>query len=131
MMQSFEGRYLDVLQAIEAAIVEVHRTEPALVDYEVDGGLESLIAAYTAEMQGRPPRGAPSDANRRRVFEAVREACEWRLGRGELPGYDAVPTPNAVDEIVACLKRVRKSVQRWTKRAGRQGYLSFVSRFLS
>lgn len=71
MMQGFEGRYLDVLQAIEAAIVEVYRTEPALVDYEVDGGLDSLIASYTADA-GPPARAAPSDANRRRVFEAGR-----------------------------------------------------------
>ena len=130
MTQSFEERYEDVLQNIEHAIIRIYRADPALVDYEVDGGLESLIASYTAEMQGRPPRAAPSDANRRRVFEAVREACEWRLGRGELPGYAALPTPNTVDEIVACLKRVRKSAQRWTKRAGRQGYLSFVGRYL-
>lgn len=129
-MQSFEDRYMDVLQNIESAIVTIYRADPALVDYEVDGGLESLISSYTAEMQGRPPRGAPADANRRRVFEAVRQVCEWRLGRAELAGFGAVGQLNTVDEIVACLKRVRKSAQRWTKRAGRQGYLSFVSQYV-
>jgi hypothetical protein len=130
MTQSFEERYEDVLQNIEHAIIRIHRADPALVDYEVDGGLESLAAAYTAEMQGRPPRAAPSDANRRRVFEAVRQVCEWRLGRAELPGMGPLPEPNTVEEIVACLKRLRKSVQRWTKRGGRQGYLSFVDQYL-
>ena len=30
----------------------------------------------------------------------------------------------------ACLKRIRKSVQRWNKEGGRQGYLTFVGRFV-
>ncbi|MBD0319169.1 MAG: hypothetical protein ICV87_02480 [Gemmatimonadetes bacterium] len=130
MIQSFEERYEDVLQNIESAIVGIYRSDPALVDYEVDGCLESLIASYTAEIQGRPPRDAPSDPNRRRVFEAVREVCEWRLGRADLQGFGATGPLNTMDEIVACLKRVRKSAQRWTKRAGRQGYLSFVSKYV-
>ncbi|HEX8363185.1 MAG TPA: hypothetical protein VF613_23890 [Longimicrobium sp.] len=130
MIESFEQRYEDVLQNIESAIIRLYRADPALVDYEVDGGLESLTAAYTAEMQGREPRGAPSDPNRRRVFEAVRQVCEWRLGRAALPGAGAVPEPIGTDEIVACLKRLRKSVQRWTKRGGRQGYLSFVGQYV-
>lgn len=125
MTEPFEQRYEDVLQNIEAAIVGVYRTNPALVDYEVDSGLGALIAHYTAQMQGRPPPGAPSDANRLRVFEAVLAACEWRLGRGPRAAQ-----LNTTDEIIACLKRVRKSAQRWTKRGGRQGYLTFVSRFL-
>jgi len=128
-MLDFEARFQDVLQNIESAIVGVYRSDPTLVDYEADGGLESLISHYTAEQQGRPVRTAPSDPNRRRVFEAVREVCEWRLGRAELPGAPR-PEPRTPDEIVACLKRVRKSVQRWTKRGGRQGYLSFVSQYV-
>ena len=126
MAQPFEQQYEDVLQNIEAPIVELYRAGPSLVDYEVDSGLGALIAHYTAELQGRPSPGAPSDANRRRVFEEVLEACEWRLGRGP----DASAKLNTTEEIVACLKRVRKSAQRWTKRGGRQGYLTFVSRFI-
>jgi hypothetical protein len=126
MAEPFEQRYEDVLQNIEATIVGIYRTDPALVDYEVDGGLEALIARYTAELQGRPPRAAPSDANRRRVFEAVLDVCERRLGRGPKLGAGL----NTAEEIIACLKRVRKSAQGWTKRGGRQGYLTFVSRFV-
>lgn len=33
-------------------------------------------------------------------------------------------------EIVACLKRLRKSVQFWTKSGGRQGYLNYIVEFL-
>ena len=35
-----------------------------------------------------------------------------------------------VDEILACLKRLRTSVKRWTKDGGRQGYLTFVDEFI-
>jgi hypothetical protein len=125
----FERQHQDVLQNIEAAIVEVYRANPALLDYDAEGGLEALVAHYTAELQGRPPRGAPSDANRRRVFESVQEVCEWRLGRADLPGVPPM-TPIPMETLVACLKRVRKSVQGWTRRAGRQGYLAFVSQYV-
>ena len=37
----------------------------------------------------------------------------------------------SLDEIVACLKRVRKSINRWTRTGGRQGYLTFVSQFVA
>ena len=62
--------------------------------------------------------------------------CEWRLGREEfrLGGWmrsdGPQPEPVTLDVIVACLKRIRKSVQRWNKEGGRQGYLTFVGRFV-
>jgi len=36
-----------------------------------------------------------------------------------------------LDEIVACLKRVRKSISGWTRRASRQGYLTFIDQFIA
>jgi hypothetical protein len=38
--------------------------------------------------------------------------------------------PKTLDEIVACLKRVRTSVKRWHKSGGRRGYLDFVSQYI-
>jgi hypothetical protein len=38
--------------------------------------------------------------------------------------------PKTIDEIIACLKRIRKSINRWNKVGGRQGYLIFVSDFI-
>lgn len=37
---------------------------------------------------------------------------------------------NSTDEVLACLQRIHKSVQRWTKRKGRQGYLTFVAQYV-
>lgn len=38
--------------------------------------------------------------------------------------------PLALDEIIACLKRIRKSIEHWNRRGGRQGYLNFASQFV-
>jgi hypothetical protein len=38
--------------------------------------------------------------------------------------------PVPFDVIVECLKRIRKSIQRWNREGGRQGYLKFVEQFV-
>ena len=123
-------QYEDVLQNIEAAILSVHRRNPALLDYDVEGALEALVGAYTTELRGRtPPERQLSDL-RGDVYRAVRPICEWRLGR-EAEGMPAVADgAKTVEEIVACLKRIQKSVRRWTREGGRQGYLRFVGQYL-
>ncbi|HYW05875.1 MAG TPA: hypothetical protein VE913_02900, partial [Longimicrobium sp.] len=116
---------------IEAAIVAVYRANPSLVDYEVDGGLGATIVHFGAVRQGKEPPPPPTDENRRLVFEAVREICDWRLGLGDLaPDAEPLLEPKSIDDIAACLKRVRKSVQGWTKRAGRTGYLTFIAKYI-
>ena len=136
MVQTFEEQYADVLQNIEFAIVETYRQLPALLDYHADAALEAAVAVYSAEQQGRTPRPVALDGARLQVYEAVRSVCEWRLGReeevviGKHRKRGQAPEPKQVDEIVSCLKRVRKSVKRWTREGGRQGYLRFVSRYV-
>lgn len=78
---------------------------------------------YSAEQQGRTPRPVTLEGPRLALYEAVRNVCEWRLGRADLAvggtaGDDEPLEPKRVDEIVSCLKRIRKSAQGWTKRAG-------------
>jgi len=38
--------------------------------------------------------------------------------------------PITVNELLDCLKRIKKSVQFWTKEGGRQGYLVYISNFM-
>lgn len=130
MSLNFEERYADVLQNIEFAIVDTdHRLREGL-DYHVDAALEAAVARYAAEQQGRVPREVTLEGPRREMYEAVRNVCEWRLGRQELLDAPGLLPQKTVEEIVMCLKRVRKSVQRWTKQAGRRGYLDFVSQYI-
>ena len=34
-----------------------------------------------------------------------------------------------LDEVIACLKRIRSSIKLWTKDYGRQGYLHYVEQW--
>ncbi len=135
MSTKFEDRYLDVLQNIEAAIVAVSRQRPELLDYDVEATLEALIGRYRAEELGRTPRPVQLTERREELYEAVLGICEWRLGRGSPFGEEGSegipgPTPISVEEIVACLKRIQKSVKRWNKQGGRQGYLTFIRQYV-
>jgi hypothetical protein len=134
-MSDFEEEYMDVLQNIEAAIVSVYHRESELVDFEVERALNALLVEYRAEQRDRPvPHPALSDLGHR-VYEQVKGMCEWRLGRTGLDGQNQdsrmpQPPPLTLDEIIACLKRIRKSVQKWNKRGGQQGYLQFIDQFV-
>jgi hypothetical protein len=136
---SVEEEHLDVLQNLEFAIVEVYRKTPDLIDAEVLTAIESLIRIYGAEAQGksistRPIRGASQS-----VAERVQFFCELRLGRllsadppiesGDRPGED-LPTIS-LEVLVACLKRIQSSINFWTKKQGRQGYLDYIQNFMS
>ncbi len=132
---AFEDDYLDVLQDIEAAIVAVYRKRRNLLDYDVDEALDALIADYKAAKQNRPPRPHRLTKRPESVYEAVKTLCDWRSGQKDLLTDSDLPlgqgpTPNTHEEIIACLKRVKKSVQRWNKHGGRQGYLNFVQEYL-
>jgi hypothetical protein len=135
MSDSFEDRYLDVLQNIEFAIVSVYNEHPDLVDSNVDRALEALIRVYNAEANQRTPPALKLSEIDQTLFDRIRDMCEWRLGRGEAVQVETdtgefKPTPKTVEEIVACLKRIRLSVKRWTTQGGRQGYLRFVSQYV-
>lgn len=125
----FEEKYEDVLQNIEFGIVAVYREKPGLTDYAVMRSLEAIIDHYVAETKGRPSKNFSLSDLESEIVQRVTSVCEWRLGHGSVAGMPKVE-PQSPDEIIQCLKRVLKSVQRWNKREGRQGYLRFVSQFV-
>jgi hypothetical protein len=135
LMATFEEQYEDVLQNIEFAIVSVYREHSELQDYDVEKALNALIEAYQSERQGRASGQAKFTPLAQEVYDRVRSMCEWRLGRdslfiGNSGKKPPQPPPISLDEVVACLKRIRKSVQKWNRREGRQGYLRFVNEFI-
>lgn len=129
-----EEQYTDVLQNIEFGIVTARRESPDLTDYDVMRVLEALVDVYTAEKIGRQPHPVNFSDREARLMEHVRGMCDWRLGRsaggskptGELPS----PTPLTSDEMVLCLKRLLRSVQKWNKQGGRRGYLDFIVQYV-
>ena len=126
-----EEEFEDVLQNIEFAVVSTFREHPDLLDFDVERVYETLIKEYARPAHGTSPT-FPTEA-RAALYARVKHICDWRLGRGEIGDTKSrmpAPEPITPEEMVACLKRLRRSVNMWTKRGGRQGYLEFVGDFI-
>ena len=123
-----EEQFEDVLQNIESGIVQVYQQHPELA-------LEALIQLFNAEVRGKPIELHQLPGVLGEVVRAAKAMCELRLGRGQLLDEHYQPiefqlTPLTPAEIVACLKRLRKSIQFWGKAGGRQGYLNYIVNFV-
>lgn len=129
----FTSEYEDILQNIEFSIIHIHRNLP-LVDSNVMEALETLITTFKHIDQGREPQDPNLSDKARLIYAAVLDVCTWRMGEnvrpdilGKLPDDCRLYSGT---EIVACLKRVLKSVNKWNKNYGRQGYLHFIGEYL-
>ncbi len=132
----FEEQYEDVLQNIEFAIIRVYRGHPKLLDWDALNAVEALLRVYRAEAKGRQATPASLTPLAQKVYASVKPMCEWRLGRETVVDeadkpVELVPDPITLDETIACLKRIRKSINRWNRRGGRQGYLTFVGQYIA
>jgi len=111
-----EEDYLDILQNIEFATMSVYRENPLLVDFDVEAAISALISLYHAQAQSHESRRPNLNERAQLVFERVEAMCEFRLGREELLSTEMRkrgprPEPVTLDVILACLKRIRKSVE--------------------
>jgi hypothetical protein len=130
-----EDEHLDVLQNIEFGIVQAYRAAPEVMDAHVASALEALIRVYQAEARGRAAPTLSLSPAAQAVFDSAKTMCDWRLGREHLVDEQGLEVPadnqpKTLNEIVICLKRLRRSVEFWTKKGGRQGYLKYVEQFL-
>lgn len=126
-----EEEYQDVLQNIEFVIVSAFRRHPNLSDHGVRRALEAVSDSYAAEVVGRPPRRFGLSSDEQELFGAVKEMCDWRLGRESLRSDQRAVEiePITLEELNFCLKRLLKSIRRWNREGGVQGYLRFVSKY--
>jgi hypothetical protein len=130
-----EEQFEDVLQNIEAGIVSVYHARPELADWDVEVALEALIQVYQAEVHQRPADLRQLAGNQAEVLRAAQIMCEWRLGRAPLHDERDRPiempsAPLTTTDMIACLKRLRKSIRFWGKAGGRQGYLNYIVNFI-
>lgn len=138
MELKFEEKYQDVLQNIEFAITTIYREHPELTDFYVMQALDALIRVYDAEAKGRSAPNSRLEPLEQDIYNSVKAMCEWRMGREEVLDKDDNPVSpfssedgaKTLAEILACLKRIRKSVTMWNKAHGRRGYLNFVKQFV-
>lgn len=121
--------YEDVLKNIEAAVVRYYDEHPDATDSQVERVYEVLIRAYKSAVRApaRPPLHQLGEMERE-LYARVEAVCEWCLGQAEAPWPKAKRSAatRTPEEIIACLKYLRRSVRFWTKESGRQGYLNYV-----
>src|SRR6266478_5375923 len=97
-----------------------------------DAHLDVLIDLYRAKARGHTPKEVNLPEPETTVFHNAYTMCEFRLGRPEARTRIQVPFDGDKTEsdILACFRKIRKSVERWNKRGGHQGYLQFVSEYI-
>ncbi len=122
---------MDVLQNLEFAVVEVWRAHPEMTDYVAGRAYEAVFQLYRSELRGHQPKPASSTGLDAITFESLKAMCEFRLGRASCPvaGPEKI-APVSVEQLVDCLRELKKSTERHTVLEGRQGYLTFIDRFL-
>ena len=127
-----EETHLSVLEKIESAITRVDRERDDVSDYTVMEALDAAILAYREEVRGHVPKHISLNGAELQIFEAVKATCEWLVGRAEGPLGAPVPSAEttSAEDILACLRKIRKSVDLWHKQGGRRGYLEFVSQYV-
>lgn len=128
MALPIEEAYQDILQNIESAVVGVYHQHSELTDFQVESAMEALGRTYVRNSPILPKNDLAKE-----VYTAMKAICDWRLGRENMVDEDEQPmSVEAVstDVILACLKKLRKSVSYWNKESGTRGYLGYISQFV-
>jgi hypothetical protein len=119
-------------QNIEFAIVNIYRKETDMSDYDVMLAPGALIGWYRAEFRDHIHNPGLIEDLESGAFGDVKAVCKWRMGRGDtVGGLPQIPEiQKSLDDVRGCLSKIRKSVDKWYKRGGPQGYLTFVSEYV-
>jgi hypothetical protein len=126
MSMEFEQTYYDVLRAIENAINTVYAQHNDLTDRSVDKALTGVERIYQAQQNSRKAPKLKLNGQEQRLFDHIQQACKWHLGQDPQLQPE---TTRTVDEIIACLRRIRRSVSQMEGQ-GRQAYVQFLANFL-
>jgi len=131
----WDEKHIDVLQNIEFAIVSVFAEHADLGDREVMHALDAAVVHYRAVERGHVPTPHRITGNAAEVFDRICATCEYRLGRGSpehIESEQRLPpgAEKTAEEILFCLRKIRKSAERWSNQAGRQGYLQFIRQYV-
>ena len=121
----------DILQNLEFSVVKLWRAHPEISDYTALRAYEAAFQTYRAELRGHTPKPPGLSGLDAAAFEAVKAMCEFRLARKScpIPGPESIP-PISLQLLMDCLRELGRSVERHTKMGGRQGYLTYIDRFL-
>ena len=126
-----DGTMLGVLRDFESTVITFWRAVPGLSDHAVARVYETAFQAYGAEQRGRRAFPHKLSGDDLVLFEQIRAAADYRLGRGPCPASCSAGVPTQeLATIVKCLGELGKSVRSHAVNGGRQPYLQYVSQFL-
>ena len=135
-MAKLEEEFMGVLQILEFALIQSYRANDEMTDWEAETAVSGLIRTYTAEQRKRPAPATKMQLPVQQAYTDLQIPCEGWLGRGPLldeTGQTVQVDENnklTISEIIACLKRIRRSIEMWQKEGGRRGYFEFIDQFL-
>ncbi len=134
-MGQFEEQYNDTLMSIEMTLVRPYRQREDVIDWDTLTAVKAAIRTYTAEQRRRAAPNLKLKPIPQTIYNELIETCERWLGRKPFvgpSGETTTLTDNAltVSEIIACLKRIQRSIELWQKEGGRRGYFEFIDQFL-
>jgi hypothetical protein len=134
-MPDITEEYADVLQNIELALVQVYREHDEMTDYEAQKAVNGLIRDYQAMERNRPEPTLRLTPLMEEAYASVKGMCDWRLGFIQMRDeagreVEMGLEPITVPEMVACLRRIERSIKMWNKKYGRRGYFDFVQQFM-
>jgi hypothetical protein len=119
----------DVLKTIETAVVALSKKNPAMTNYTALRAYEGAIEHYRLVAREQDPKPANASGLDGAALEAVLKACHLRIGK---PISEKPDSPRlSAEALVSCLRRLKKSVEFWTNKGGRRGYLDFIAGFIN
>lgn len=130
-----EDRHPDILQNIEFMIVRVYKENSVLRDKNVIVALGALKKYYHALATSRTTAAPNLDGLELEVFENVQTILENRRETKDQEDKPkrfsrAFKEPSQDEIFLACLRKIEKSANRWTKERGERGYLDFVKDYI-
>jgi hypothetical protein len=129
----FEDQYFSQLFSIESAIYEVYAENPNLLDFNVDKALNGAARTLNNQKRGRKPPTLKLKNDEQRIYDRFMELVILHTSDGGFTTEDGeeidLPIePITIDEMVACFKRIQRSIKLMSDQ-GRQGYLNFIQQF--
>jgi hypothetical protein len=135
-MGTFEDQYNNTLLSLELTLVRPYRQREDVTDWDTLTAVKGAIRTYTAQQRRRSAPNLKLNPIPKAIYDELIETCEGWLGHKPFTdplGETITLTDNAltVSEIIACLKRIQRSIEMWQKEGGRRGYFEFIDQFLS
>lgn len=132
--QSFEDEYYSVLLSIESAVAEVYKTNPQLLDFNVDKALNGAVRTLNNQKRDRKPPTLKLKGDEQLMYDRFLSVVAMYSGESEFTTEDgqAIELEDfqtySIDELIACFKRIQRSIKLMSDQ-GRQGYLDFIKQF--